>query len=61
MAKTPPHKGTGNGDDKTSNRRLGGGTRGGKHADRGGKGGTSRTAGPSKKIGRPPGEHRKGG
>jgi hypothetical protein len=50
--KTPPHDGY----------RLGGATRGGKHADRGGKAGTSRTADPktSKRIGRPPGSHRKG-
>lgn len=58
MTKKPPHKGTGD-DDSTANRRLGGSTRGGRHADRGGTAGTSRTAKPSKKIGRPPGEHRK--
>ena len=47
---------------KHEGRRQGGATRGGRHADRGGVGGTSRTAktGGSKKIGRPPGEHRKG-
>lgn len=41
--------------------RLGGATRGGKHADREGKAGTSRTADPkkSKRVGRPPGQHRK--
>lgn len=48
---TPPHDGY----------RIGG--RGGKHADRGGKGGTSRTASSkdtSKHIGRPPkGKHAK--
>lgn len=42
--------------------RLGGTTRGGKHADRGGPAGTSRDARskPSKHVGRPPeGKHRR--
>lgn len=49
-------------DRDTTDRRLGGKSRDGKHADRGGVAGTSRTADPkkSKRIGRPPGQHRRG-
>jgi hypothetical protein len=58
----PPRK---KGNDPDQSVRLGGATRGGKHADRSGKAGTSGTAsdkaGKSKHVGRPTeGKHRKG-
>jgi hypothetical protein len=50
-----------NGDPPHDGYRIGGRTRGGRHADREGKAGGSRTAKPgqSKRVGRPPGQHRR--